>query len=110
VIAGSPWIRHDIVAGVLVNNAWSVAGDPARSRVNAFFIQPFFNLNLPKHTYLVTAPEITADWVKNRWTVPVGGGAGAILKLGPLPPGVSTSTLHYEGELGLRCIRRTGAP
>jgi len=28
----------------------------------------------------------------------------------PLPPGVSTSTIHYEGELGLRCIRRTGAP
>jgi len=28
----------------------------------------------------------------------------------PLPPGVSTSTIHYEGELGLRCIRRTDAP
>jgi hypothetical protein len=81
------WIGHGIVAGMLVNNAWSVAGDPARSRVNAFFMQPFFNLNLPKHTYLVTSPEITADWVKNQWTVPVGGGAGAILKLG-LPANV----------------------
>ncbi len=28
----------------------------------------------------------------------------------PLPPGVSTSMIHYEGELGLRCIRRTDAP
>jgi hypothetical protein len=27
----------------------------------------------------------------------------------PLPPGVSTSTIHYEGGLGLRCIRRTDA-
>src|SRR6476469_7106969 len=25
------WIGHGIVAGVLVNNAWSVAGDPTRS-------------------------------------------------------------------------------
>jgi hypothetical protein len=28
----------------------------------------------------------------------------------PLPPGVSTSMIHYEGGLGLRCIRRTNAP
>jgi hypothetical protein len=28
----------------------------------------------------------------------------------PLPPGVSTSTEHYEGGLGLRCIRNTDAP
>ena len=82
------WIGHDIVAGVLVNNAWSVAGSSASSKVNAFFLQPFFNLNLPKHTYLVTAPQITADWVNNTWVLPVGAGAGAILKLG-LPANVS---------------------
>jgi hypothetical protein len=82
------WIGHGIVAGVLVNNAWSVAGSPMRSDVNTFFLQPFFNLNLPKHTYLVTSPEITGNWVNNNWVVPVGGGAGAILKLG-LPANVS---------------------
>jgi hypothetical protein len=82
------WIGHGIVAGVLVNNAWSIAGDPARSQVNAFFLQPFININLPKHTYLVTAPEITGDWVHSNWVLPVGAGAGAILKLG-LPANVS---------------------
>lgn len=81
------WIGHHIVAGVLINNAWSVAGDPARSNVNSFFLEPFFNYNLPKHTYLVTSPEITGNWVNNTWVVPVGGGAGAILKLG-LPANV----------------------
>ena len=73
---------------MLVNNAWSVAGNSTSSKVNSFFLQPFFNLNLPKHTYLVTAPEITANWVKDTWVVPVGAGAGAILKLG-LPANVS---------------------
>jgi hypothetical protein len=82
------WIGDGIVAGVLVNNAWSIAGDPARKRVNAFFLQPFVNLNLPKHTYLVTAPQITGDWVDGNWVLPVGGGAGAIMKLG-LPANVS---------------------
>ncbi|HVV53655.1 MAG TPA: neuromedin U [Polyangia bacterium] len=76
------WIGHGLVTGVLVNNAWSVGGDPARKRVDAFFLQPFINVNLPRHTYLVTAPEITGDWVDSHWVVPVGGGAGAIVKLG----------------------------
>jgi len=82
------WTGHGIVGGVLVNNAWSVAGNAMSSDVNSFFLQPFFNLNLPRHTYLVTAPEITANWVKDTWVVPVGAGAGAILKLG-LPANVS---------------------
>lgn len=82
------WIGHGLVTGVLVNNAWSVGGDPSRRRVNTFFLQPFVNVNLPKHTYLLTAPEITADWVSGKWVVPVGGGAGAVLKLG-LPASVS---------------------
>jgi hypothetical protein len=82
------YINGPVVTGLLINNAWSVAGDPSRSNVNAFFAQPFFNLNLPHHTFLITAPEITANWVNGNWVIPVGGGAGAILKLG-LPANVN---------------------
>jgi hypothetical protein len=82
------WIGKAIVAGVLVNNVWSVAGDPARSHVDAFFLQPFFSLILPRHTFLFTAPEITGDWVRNDWVLPVGAGAGVIVRLG-LPAAVS---------------------
>ncbi len=82
------WTGHGIVTGALVNNAWSIAGDRSRPKVDAFFLQPFFNLNLPRHTYLVTAPQITGDFVASQWVVPVGGGAGAILRLG-LPASVS---------------------
>jgi hypothetical protein len=82
------WIGKALVAGVLVNNAWSVAGDPARSKVDAFFLQPFFSLILPRHTFVFTAPEITGDWIRNDWVLPVGAGAGAIVRLG-LPTAVS---------------------
>jgi hypothetical protein len=82
------WLGESIVAGVLINNAWSVAGDRARSNVNAFFLQPFFTLILPRHTFLFTTPQITGDWINNTWVLPVGAGAGAIVKLG-LPAAVS---------------------
>jgi hypothetical protein len=82
------WIGRSIVAGVLVNNAWSVAGDAARSDVNAFFLQPFFSLILPRHTFVFTTPQITGNWIDNTWVLPVGAGVGAIVKLG-LPASVS---------------------
>jgi hypothetical protein len=82
------WIGGPVVAGLLVNNAWSVAGDHSRASVNTFFLQPFININLPHHTFLVTSPQIVADWTNSAWTVPVGGGVGAILKLG-LPANVN---------------------
>jgi hypothetical protein len=82
------WIGKSIVAGVLVNNAWSVAGDPARSSVDQFFLEPFFSWILPRHTFLFTAPEITGDSIHHAWVLPVGGGVGTIIKLG-LPASVS---------------------
>jgi hypothetical protein len=82
------WIRKAIVVGALVNNAWSIAGDRARTNVNTFFLQPFFSLILPRHTFLFTAPEVTGDWIHHDWVVPVGAGAGVIVKLG-LPAAVS---------------------
>jgi hypothetical protein len=82
------WIGKTIVAGVLVNNAWSVADDPTRAEVDAFFLQPFFSLILPRHAFIFTAPQITGDWINNRWVLPVGAGAGVIVKLG-LPASVS---------------------
>jgi hypothetical protein len=70
--------------GALVNNQWSVGGWGPRSQ-NNFLAQPFCNYNLPKGWYLTSAPIITADWSapsSDRWTFPVGGGVGKIVKLG----------------------------
>ena len=82
------WTGGPFVVGALINNVWSVAGDAAgdaaRPSVNQLFVQPIFNLNLPHHVFLVTSPQIIANWRTGDWVLPVGGGVGAILELGVL--------------------------
>ena len=78
-----PW-----VIGALVNNVWSFAGDGDRKAVNQMLVQPFVNYNLPGGWYVNSVPKITADWEarrSDRWTVPIGGGVGKILRIGALP-------------------------
>jgi hypothetical protein len=73
--------------GVVANQQWSVGGWGDRN-VNATYIQPMLIYHLPKGWYLTSIPVITANWEAdsgNRWTVPVGGGSGKIVKLGRLP-------------------------
>jgi hypothetical protein len=77
-----PWM-----IGAFANQQWSVGGWSDRN-VNSTYIQPMFIYHLPKGWYLTSIPVITANWEAdsgNRWTVPVGGGAGKIVKLGRLP-------------------------
>lgn len=76
------------VLGVLAQNVWSFAGDSNAPDVNKFVFQYFVNYNLDKGWYLSTGPVITANWESdssNRWTVPVGGGVGRLVKFGKQP-------------------------
>lgn len=75
------------VAGALVNQIWSFAGDRDRSAVSAFLVQPFVNYNLPGGWYLVSAPIITANWqsTSGQWILPVGGGVGRLFRVGRQP-------------------------
>ena len=78
-----PW-----VLGVLLNNQWSVGGDPLRPPVNAFLAQPFVNYNMAHGWYLTSSPVITANWLAasgEKWTVPIGGGFGRLFKVGDQP-------------------------
>jgi len=75
------------VVGSLFSNLWSVGGSGDES-INLFTWQYFVNYNLPRGWYLVTAPIMNANWKANsgnRWTIPIGGGVGRVLKLGKLP-------------------------
>jgi len=85
------------VIGVLVNNQWSVAGDPLRKDVNTFLAQPFVNYNMEGGWYLTYSPVITADWLASsdqRWTIPVGGGFGRVFHLGHQPINASLSAYY----------------
>ena len=80
---GDPWVY-----GMLINNVTSVGGQSGRANVNQMLFEPFFNYNVPGHPglYLTSAPEFTANWnstkSSNRWTVPLGGGIGQIMRWG----------------------------
>jgi hypothetical protein len=74
--------------GGLVRHLWSFAGDDDRSSVNQTLIEPFINYNLPGGWYLITDMIVTANWNAdsgNQWTIPLGGGAGKLFKIGNLP-------------------------
>ena len=73
--------------GGLASQQWSVGGWSDRS-VNVTNLEPMLIYHLPEGWYLCSMPTITADWTAdtgNRWTVPVGGGVGKVVRLGNLP-------------------------
>lgn len=84
----------NFVMGALVNNVWSVESND----VSNMLIQLFINYNLPDGNYLTTAPAISANWKapeNNKWTVPLGLGAGKILKIGgKIPLNVSAGAYY----------------
>lgn len=76
------------VAGALIQNVWSFAGESDAADVNKFLFQYFLNYNLDNGWYLSSTPIITANWEAdsgNQWTVPFGGGVGKLVKHGKLP-------------------------
>ena len=91
----APW-----TFGVLARQIWSFAGDDNRADVRQFLVQPFVNYNLEGGWYLTTSPVITANWEapsRNRWTVPVGGGVGRLMRIGQLPVNISAHS-YYNVE------------
>ncbi len=78
-----------IVAGVLINNIFSVAGDPDRAGVNQALIQPFLNYNLKKGWALsIINSQIVANWKEpndQRWLVPIGFGFSKTFVAGKQP-------------------------
>jgi len=83
--------------GGLVRQLWSFAGDDDRSDVSQLLVEPFVNYNLDKGWYLITDMIITANWNAdsgNRWTVPLGGGVGKLLKIGSQAINVRTEAYY----------------
>lgn len=75
-----------IVAGVLVNNVFSLGGTTGRggTRYNTFLLEPFFNYNFGGGWFVGTVPIMTANWNAGgeKWTLPVGIQVGRVIKLG----------------------------
>lgn len=73
--------------GGLAQHFWDVAGDSNAASVNLSSFQVFLNYNFP-NWYLTTSPTFTYNWYADsgqRWTVPLGGGVGKLVRFGKLP-------------------------
>jgi hypothetical protein len=106
LVMPGPW-----VLGALVNNVWSIAGDSDAPDVNSMLFQYFINYNYPNGFYWTSAPIITANWEAssgNQWTIPFGGGAGKLFKIGKRPVNASVSAFYnvekpeFAGDWTLR--------
>jgi hypothetical protein len=73
--------------GTLVQHFWDFAGDNDAAEVNLSSIQIFINYNFPEF-YLTTSPTFNYNHEADsgdRWTVPLGGGVGKLVKFGKMP-------------------------
>jgi len=74
-----------LMAGTLIGNEFAGVN---HVHENQMTINPFAFYNLKRGWYVMSAPIVTADWTaerSKRWTVPVGGGAGKLFKIGSQP-------------------------
>ena len=86
--------------GVLLRQLWSFAGPSDRRSVSQFLVEPFLNYNLPEGWYLISDMVITANWnasSSQRWTVPLGGGVGKLMKFGNQPVNIRAEA-YYNVE------------
>jgi hypothetical protein len=75
-----PWL-----VGVLITDVASIGGQQDRKSVHQFLMQPFVDYNFSHGWYLASSPILTANWKAtpgNKWTIPVGGGGGKIVRFG----------------------------
>jgi hypothetical protein len=59
-------------------------------------MQPFVNYNFGEGWYVTSSPIITVNWETpgTKSTVPIGGGAGRVIKIGKLPVNLSLSVYY----------------
>lgn len=84
---------------MLINNAWSFAGESNRDNVNHMLLNLFVVRQLGGGWYVNSAPIITADWTANsedRWIVPLGAGGGKLIMLGGKLPLNLQTQLYYN--------------
>lgn len=88
-----PW-----VAGIIGNNIWSLGGRQGvgGNSYNNFYSQIFTNYNFGSGWYVLSSPIVTADWQAKgtKWTIPVGGGVGRVIKIGKLPVNLSIGAYY----------------
>jgi len=70
------------LAGVLVQNPISFAGDHERQEVNLMVLQPFVSYQLGNGWFIRSQPQMVFNWKDHRQQLPLDLGAGRVFKIG----------------------------
>ena len=82
------YMTKKYIVGVFPQQWWSYAGDASRPNTSQMNIQPIASLFFEGGWNVGYSGNITANFKAssdNRWTVPIGLGAGKVVKFGRLP-------------------------
>ena len=86
------YMTKKFILGFFPQQWWSYAGDPNRANTSQMNLQPIVNFFFEGGWNVGYSGNILADWrapSNNRWTVPIGLGAGKVVKFGRLPVKIS---------------------
>ena len=95
-----PW-----TVGVLWNQVFSFAGDPARKDVNQMFLQPFLTYTTKSLWTMGVNSEAIANWKADtdKWTVPINFSVAKLSSFGPFPA-------SYQVGFGVYVASPAGGP
>jgi len=85
------------LAGTLINQLWTYAGDRENQKINQLTVQPFVNYNMRDGWALTFSPILTANWsgdTGEEWTIPLGGGFSKVTTVGSQP--ISVGAQYYS--------------
>jgi hypothetical protein len=92
------WAPGRFVMGFLAQNIFSFAGPRGRPDINIMTIQPGFSYNFDHGWFLSSQPYIIANWNNppgQKWTIPIGGGIGKLIKTGSQPLTIALAVYWY---------------
>ena len=77
------WQSHGVTVGLLANHVWAITDED--DDYSQTFLQPQLAYVLPTNTTLTIQSEALYQWYSGVWTVPIIGGVGQLVRVGPLP-------------------------
>ena len=91
------YMTKKYILGFFPQQWWSFAGDANRPSTNQMNLQPIINFFFEGGWNVGYSGNILANWEapsNNRWTVPIGLGAGKVVKFGRLPVKISLAAQY----------------
>ena len=82
------YLSEKWIAGALVQNWFSFAGDGSRETTNSMNLQPFASWFLRDGWSVGYSGNVLANWENDAddvWTLPIGATVGKVVKFGPMP-------------------------